>query len=238
VIVLSGYDLEKNIKVDFKPQPHLATVLLLDTSGSMDGYNIKMLNEGLQDFKEAVTKDELARKRVELAVVTFGKGGVKIIHDFSSIEKFEPPTLYAEDETPMGKAILRAIELVESRKEDYKFSGIDYFRPWIFMISDGEPTDMKPGDLLWNDIVKKVHDGEANRKFLFFAVGVDSADMDILGQISHPTRVPLRLKKGKWKEMFEWLSKSQIKGSQKSPGDQVSVENPASPTGWAEIPTS
>lgn len=235
---MSKDDLENIIKLDYKPQPHLATVLLLDTSGSMDGFNIEQLNEGLRTLKEEISKDELARKRVELAVVTFGNGGVNLIHDFSSIEKFEPPTLYADEETPMGKAIIKAIDLVESRKNDYKYAGVDYFRPWIFMITDGVPTDMKPGDSLWNQVVKDVHDGEANRRFSFFAVAVDFADMDVLKQIAPKTRIPLRLKKDKWKEMFVWFSKSQREGSQKNPGDQISVENPASPTGWAEIPTS
>jgi len=230
-------DLENVVKVDYKPQPHLATVLLLDTSGSMGGSNIRQLNEGVQTLKEEISKDDLARKRVELAVVTFGKGGVNLMHDFSSIEKFNPPTLLADGETPMGEAILKAIDLVESRKNDYKFAGVDHFRPWIFMVTDGAPTDMSPGDSLWNQIIEKVHDGEVNRKFSFFAVAVDLASMEILKQITLPTRIPLRLKKGRWKEMFLWLSKSQREGSQKNPGDQLSVENPTGPTGWAEIPT-
>ena len=230
-------DLENCIEIDYKPQPHLAAVLLLDTSSSMNGLSISELNAGLRTLKEELSKDELARKRVELAVVTFGNGGVKVIHNFSAIEKFEPPTLEANGGTPMGEAIIKAIDLVESRKKDYKNSGVDFFRPWIFMITDGEPN-MRPGDSMWNTVTKKVHDGEANRKFSFFAVGVDLANMDLLELIAPPTRVPLKLKEGRWKEMFIWLSKSQREGSQKNPGDQISLENPTGPTGWGEVLTS
>ena len=235
---MSVDDLENSIKVDYKPQPHLAAVLLLDTSGSMDGSNIRQLNEGLRTLKEELLRDDLARKRVELAVITFGDKGVNLMHDFSSIERFHPPALYADGGTPMGEAILKAIDLVERRKNDYKFTGVDHYRPWIFMITDGAPSDMRPGDSLWNEVVKNVHNGEANRKFSFFAVGVDSANMDLLKEIAPSNRIPLRLKEGRWKEMFVWLSKSQREGSQKSPGGQISVENPATPSGWAEISTS
>ena len=232
---MSVDDLENRVKVLYQSQPHLAAVLLLDTSSSMAGLNIRQLNEGMQTLKEEISNDELARKRVELAVVTFGNGGVNVINDFSAIENFKPPTLVADGGTPMGEAIIKAIDLVESRKKDYKKEGVDHFRPWIFMITDGEPN-MRPGDSMWNTVVKKVHDGETNRKFSFFVVGVDSANMDLLKQIAPPARVPLRLKEGMWKKMFAWLSNSQREDSQQNPGDQISLENPTGPTGWAIIP--
>jgi len=233
---MSVDDLENRVKVLYQSQPHLAAVLLLDTSSSMAGLNIRQLNEGMQTLKEEISNDELARKRVELAVVTFGNGGVNVINDFSAIENFKPPTLVADGGTPMGEGILKAMDLIEIRKQDYKKVGVNYYRPLIFMITDGYPTDMEPGDSMWNTVVKKVHDGETNRKFSFFVVGVDSANMDLLKQIAPPARVPLRLKEGMWKKMFAWLSNSQREDSQQNPGDQISLENPTGPTGWAIIP--
>ena len=229
--------LEERIEIANSQQQHSATVLLLDASSSMTGDKISQLNEGIKFFKDDVLSKDLVRKGVDLSVVIFGDG-VSVAHYFSSIEEFEPPTLVASGVTPMGEAILKAIDLVEQRKTEYKTKGVDYFRPWIFMITDGEPTDMQPGDSMWNDVVKKIHDGEANKKFLFFTLGVEPANMQLLKQIAPPERKPLELKQGMFKEMFAWLSKSRIKSSSvETVGEQVALDNPASPDGWGMVPT-
>lgn len=225
--------LEDLIEIANPQQPHCATVLLLDTSGSMQGGKITALTEGLTIFKEDVAKDELASKRVDLSVITFGNG-VSVMHDFSSIEDFEPPVLSADGYTPMGEAILKAIDIVEQRKQQYRDKGIDYYRPWIFMITDGEPTDMEHGNTMWNDVIRKVHDGENNKKFMFFAVAVEPANTELLRQIAPPNRPPVKLKEGRFKDLFNWLSKSQSKVSASKVGEQVALENPVA-AGWGEV---
>jgi len=57
------------------PEPRCACLLLLDTSGSMGGAPIRELNAGLQAFKEALSQDTLAMKRVEIAIVTSVRSG-------------------------------------------------------------------------------------------------------------------------------------------------------------------
>lgn len=226
--------LADRIDVSHPQEPHAATVLLLDTSGSMyDNSKIDQLNDGLRYFKDDVLNDDLARKRVDLSVVTFGET-VSTVHNFSCIEEFEPPTLVPSGSTPMGEAIIKAINLIESRKSEYKKEGVSYYRPWIFMITDGIPTDMNIGDSMWNEVINRVHSGAESGKFLFFTVGVEPADMNLLKQLVPPSIEPLKLKQGKFKEMFKWLSNSQGKVSQSTPGEQVALE---SPLGWCEIST-
>jgi uncharacterized protein YegL len=228
----------EDIHIENPPEPHCATVLVLDVSGSMaTDDKIGQLSAGLQTFKEEVMKNDQARKRVDLAVVTFGTG-VETLHPFSSVEAFEPPLLQAEGTTAMGGAILKAIELLEQRKGEYRAKGVDYYRPWIFLITDGEPTDMEPGDALWNQVIGKVHEGEAGRKFMFFAVAVEPANTTLLQQIAPPKRQPVKLKGKKFAEMFQWLSNSQAQVSASQVGEQVALENPTGPKGWAEIPTA
>jgi uncharacterized protein YegL len=231
-------DLENRIGLENPEQPHCAVVLVLDVSGSMTvGDKIGQLNDGLQLFKEEVMGDDLARKRVDLAVVTFGHT-VEVIHEFSSVESFDPPALQATGQTPMGEAIVTALEMVERRKNEYKMQGTDYYRPWIFLLTDGEPTDMRVGDALWNQVVEKVHGGEKDRKFMFFAVAVEPARTDVLAQIAAPTRPPLRLREDRFGAMFEWLSKSQGKVSASNVGDQVQLDDPLAYGGWAQVPTT
>jgi len=224
-------DLAKIIDIANPEESKVAVVLLLDNSGSMsENDKINQLNKGLKTFKEDIIENDLARKRVEVAIITFGDE-VKIIHDFSSIEQFEPPYLKTDGLTPMGDAILKAFELIEERKEKYRKSGINYYRPWIFMITDGEPTDMEPGDKQWETIKKLVHIGEEEKKFLFFSVAVNPANMEILNELSLPDRPPVKLKITKFKELFKWLSDSLISVSSSKVGEQVALPS----IGWAEI---
>ena len=53
------------------PDPRIACVLLLDTSGSMFGSPIEELNKGFGLFCQEIKDDELAAKRAEIAVTTW-----------------------------------------------------------------------------------------------------------------------------------------------------------------------
>jgi uncharacterized protein YegL len=207
------------------PEPRCPCILLLDTSGSMGGNPIRELNAGLEMFREELSTDALAMKRVEIAIITFGP--VNLINDFETPDQFTPPTLTASGDTPVGAAIERALNLLDERKALYRQNGVSYYRPWIFLITDGSPTDS------WQSAAARVREGVASKKLAFFAVGVENADMDKLGQISAGD--PLHLKGLSFREMFRWLSSSLRSVSRSNPTDSVPLENPCAPNGWAFV---
>lgn len=75
-----------------------------------------------------------------------------------------------------------------------------------------------------------VSEGEAAKKFAFFSIGVQSADMNTLAKIS--VRQPLSLQGLQFRELFSWLSSSLRSVSRSTPGTEVALE---SPKGWASV---
>jgi uncharacterized protein YegL len=201
-------------------------VLLLDNSGSMAGQPIDQLNAGLRQFQQEIASDALASKRVEIAIISFGP--VRVQQDFVTADMFTPPHLTTEGGTPMGEAIMEALDLVKLRKQQYQANGVAYYRPWIFLITDGAPTDD------WTAAAKAVQAAEKSKALAFFPVGVEGADFEVLRQIS--PRAPIRLRGLAFRELFQWLSNSLSGVSKSKVGDALRLPPPdTTPKGWAVI---
>jgi len=208
------------------PEPRCPCLLLLDTSGSMNGRPITALNDGLRTFREELTGDAMASQRVEVAMMTFGP--VNVLSDFETADLFQPPTLYAGGDTPMGSAIMQGLDMLETRKAVYKQAGVAYYRPWVFLITDGAPTDN------YAAAAERVRQGDSQERkaFSFFAVGVEGADMGKLGQICSPNRPPLKLQGLSFRELFTWLSSSLGGVARSQPGQLVALPPPS---GWSAV---
>jgi uncharacterized protein YegL len=204
------------------PEPRCPCVLLLDTSGSMSGPRINALNQGICVFKESLSADPLAAKRVEVAIITF-ESRAALIQDFVTVDQFNPPVLDTGGSTAMGAAVVLALDHLTQRKAKYKSSGISYYRPWVFLITDGAPTDSI------DEARRRIAEGETKSGFAFFAVGVEDADMNTLGTLS--SRAPLKLNGLNFSEMFVWLSASMSRVSQSKVDEQVALP----PPGWGAV---
>lgn len=211
-------------------EPRCPCLLLLDTSHSMNGEPIRELNNGLITLRDELQADSLAAKRVEIAMLTFGP--VKVETDFVSAQTFSPPTLAASGDTPLCQAIDDGVKLLRTRKDAYRASGTAYYRPWIFLVTDGAPTDPQGR---WGEAAELIRKGEEEKGFMFFAVGVEQANLEALRFFCPPSRPPLKLKGLMFREMFRWLTGTFSRISRSTPGDGLPLDNPAAPDGWGKI---
>ena len=156
-------------------------VLVLDCSGSMRGEPIKQLNAGLKALEKELKEDIDASSRVQLLIIkAFGKDEAVISSDWVDAMNFEAP---------------------EEQKCLYDSCGITSKRPWIFLISDGEPTDYD-----WEIIAEKCRYAQKNKKVVVHAVGTQGANLEKLAKFSLMS--PKRLTGLKFTEFFLWLSRS------------------------------
>jgi uncharacterized protein YegL len=217
-IIYGGEDFFTN------PEPRCPVLLLLDCSGSMSGDPIAELNAGLKDLKNDLDEDPFSRKRVELAVMSFG-GTVTLVNDFTTVDNWQAPTLTTTGDTPLGKAVRDGLTLLRKRKDAIREHGIELLRPWVFLITDGAPTDT------WKDLPPILASEAEQKAYLFYAVGVQGANFDVLKELS-PSHAPLRLVGLQFKDLFKWLSSSLSKVGQSKPGDKVTLDPT---TGWGVI---
>jgi uncharacterized protein YegL len=218
--------LEDAVEFAENPEPRCPCVLLLDTSGSMQGDPLEAMLAGLEAFRFDLAVDPLAARRVEVAVVAFDNR-IRVVQDFVSPDRFDIPILNAEGMTHIGGAIEKALEMVEERKARYRAYDVAYNRPWIFLVTDGEPQGESPEVV--ERAIQRLRVAEEHKQVAFFAVGVENANLPALARFG--TRAPLRLKGLDFREMFVWLSRSMQSVAHSRPDETVKL----APTGWAEL---
>jgi uncharacterized protein YegL len=185
------------------PDPRIACALLLDTSSSMSGLPIDHLNRGFETFCDEVKKDELAKKRAEITVITFG-GMARVEIPFTEGRDLQPRRLAANGDTPMGAALNLALDQIEQQKQAYRTAGLEYYRPWLFVLTDGAPTD----GMVFTSAGDRVRRAEAAKGLSVFGIGIGpSANLETLKTLS-AHRVPLMLDVVNFREFFLWLSAS------------------------------
>ena len=219
-------DLEIKIgELTDNPSARVPVCLCLDVSGSMGGLPIQELNQGIDQFFSEVRKNKLAKYSADICIVTFGTTVQRLV-DFRSVDLQIIPELQANGATPMGEAVRLALDTLELRKREYQTVGVDYYQPWLVLMTDGQPTD----DI--SEAIQRVNELVTAKKLTVFPIGIGlNADLVQLSQFS-PGRSPLRLKGLAFSEFFAWLSKSIVRTSSTSVGDNVDLP-PVN--GWASL---
>lgn len=203
----------------------LPCVLVLDGSTSMRGRPIDELNAGLKVLEEELKCDPVASQRVQLFIIRVGGfDEVEVLCDWTDAMEFEAPEVVANGNTPLGRGVSEGLAAIEAQKKNYKNHQIPYNRPWMFVITDGAPTEYD-----WEKHAADAQAAEKNNKVVIFPIGTEGANFSCLEKFS--ARKPMKLRGLAFSELFVWLSRSASVGSQ-SAADEI-VQLPA--VGWGEI---
>ena len=205
-------------------------ILLLDNSQSM-GWDrkdehgkelplaIDELNRGLVELSSDLAANPIAKRRVEVQVITFG-GKVQQVGGFTEARNWKPPHLSAAGRTPMGEAIAHGLELARDRRRELQNDGQHVYRPWIFMLTDGEPN---PSGWSTQRFAEQIAEAERSKNATFWCIGAQGADFDLLRQLT-PKQPVLRPVENDWTSLFRWMSAAVSKRVSVRPGEQVSVD--------------
>ncbi|MEY6433720.1 VWA domain-containing protein [Thioalkalicoccus limnaeus] len=118
----------------------LPIYLVFDTSGSMTGEPIAAVNTGLQTLMTALRQDPYALETAFVSLITFDSSA-RVVTPLTEVAMFQPTPLKASGTTELGAALSLLADRIDadlvkntaSRKGDWK--------PLVFLMTDGEPTD-------------------------------------------------------------------------------------------------
>lgn len=205
-------------------------ILVVDTSGSMQGRPIDELNQGLELFHRDISNSFSTAQRLEICLVEFNSQADCIVEP-SLVDQFHMPVLAVAGTTKLVDGVRLAIHKVQERKSWYRSTGQPYYRPWIILMTDGEPDS----DQDVAGLAREIQHGVNNKQFVFFPIGVQGADMRMLQQISTPDRPPMLLQGLRFEAFFDWLSASLSMVASSTDGQVIQLP---STSGWGILPVS
>lgn len=199
----------------------LPVYLVLDISGSMAGEPIEAVKNGVQVLVSTLRTDPYALETAFLSVITFDSSARQIV-PLTELSMFQMPDIQATGCTSLGEALSLLANRVNTEVAKSTAEVKGDWKPLVFLMTDGEPTDNWQQGL--NDF--------KNQKFgMVVACAAGSgANTSILKQI---TEVVVQLDtadSATIKAFFKWVSASVSTGSQKIEASGKDV------TGLNELP--
>ena len=126
----------------------------------------------------------------------------------------QPVQLKAEGSTKYSKPISEALRMVDERSRFYRRSGSEPYKPWVILITDGEPLDNI------NSVIKEVAAMQKEGKVRFIALGVGDFDSERQNILKKLTDVVFRMEGTDFTSFFNWVGKSMRSVSTTAPGEK------------------
>jgi uncharacterized protein YegL len=177
----------------------LPVYLLLDTSGSMMGEPIEAVRQGLRALVADLRGDPQALETAYLSVITFSSNAQQVC-PLTELLAFQEPELDAAGPTSLGEALMLLEDCLETEvRKASEFQKGDW-RPLIFLMTDGQPTDD------WETAAARIKQKKVGN-IIACAAG-SGADSRILKQITEIVVELRNLEPDALKAFFKWVSGS------------------------------
>jgi len=180
--------------------------LVLDTSGSMMGEPIAAVETGVQTLLSALRQDPYALETAYLSVITFDSRAKQVV-PLTELTAFQMPPLQATGTTALGDALTLLANKIDSEVTKTSAEVKGDWKPLIFIMTDGGPTDT------WQ---KGLVEFRKQKVGLVVACAAgQGADTNVLKQITDCVVQLDTADSSTIKAFFKWVSASVSTGSQK-----------------------
>lgn len=180
--------------------------LCVDTSLSMK-IRIGAINDGIRGFLNRIASNNTAKYATELSVITFDAETKDIIR-FGSVDdairviQMNDGIRAQGYDTRMGSAVLHALNQLDRRIEEFNAMGVQYYKPWLILISDGNATDTETVKKASASVQERLRKNQLRTMCLSMGDGSENLkDFTLDGRVA-------RLEDLKVLEFFEMLSRS------------------------------
>ena len=177
----------------------LPVYLLLDCSGSMFGEPIQAVENGVKVLISTLRSDPYALETAYLSIITFDSSARQTV-PLTELAQFQEPTLNASGCTALGEALTVLSQCVDREVTKTTPEKKGDWKPLVFIMTDGEPTDdLNKGlaEFKKRKFGMVVACAETLKKITECVVSLDTADSATI------------------KAFFKWVSASVSSGSQK-----------------------
>ena len=184
----------------------LPVYLLLDTSGSMFGEPIEAVKNGVQTLVSTLRSDPYALETAFLSIITFDSSAKQVM-PLTELAMLQVPQIEATGCTALGEALSLLSQKVDQEIVKTTMEVKGDWKPLVFIMTDGEPTDN----------LQKGLDEFRKRKFgmVVACAAGQGANTNTLKQITENVVQLDTADSATIKAFFKWVSASVSTGGQK-----------------------
>lgn len=199
----------------------LPVYLLLDTSGSMHGEAIEAVKNGMQLLVSTLRQDPYALETAYLSIISFANTARQLV-PLTELAAFQVPDIQASGTTQLGEALSLLADRIEQEVRKTTADTKGDWKPLIFMMTDGAPTDD------WTKGLQRLK--QVKTGVIVACAAGHGSDLAVLKQITEVVVELSTADTAAIKAFFKWVSASISTGSQKVDAGQKEV------TGLDDLP--
>ncbi|MFJ9833673.1 VWA domain-containing protein [Streptomyces sp. NPDC101169] len=152
--------------------------MVCDESGSMAGEGVDNINKALPELHQEISTNPSVADKTRFALIGFSTQAsvLQPLADLSELTQL--PSLTAGGVTSFGSAFRLLKSTIDKDVADLKAEGHDVYRPVVFFLSDGIPTDEG-----WQTDLKELNSFRYAPKIIAF--GISDADAATITEVAN-----------------------------------------------------